>query len=75
MAVQKNYHDQVNIDNTLKMREILSELPDFTKDFFRGIEPTTSSRTRLAYAYDLRIFFEYMHDNNPILKKKVILSL
>ena len=70
MKNERNYHDQVNIDNAVKMREVLAELPAFCKDYFRGIETTTSTRTRLAYAYDLRIFFEYMHDNNPSLKNK-----
>lgn len=66
---QKNYHDQMNIDNTLKMREVAATLPRFCRDFFRGIEPTTSARTRLAYAYDLRVFFEFLHENNPVCAK------
>lgn len=68
------YHEKVNIDNELKLREILSTLPHFCRDFFIGIEPTTSSRTRMAYAYDLRIFFEYIHENNPMFKKMDIPS-
>lgn len=56
----KSYHEQVAIDNTIKLRELLAELPKFLGDFFRGIEPTTSARTRLGYAYDLRIFFRYI---------------
>ena len=51
------------------MREIVKELPGFCKAFFRGIEETTSSRTRLAYAYDLRIFFEFLHENNSVCSK------
>lgn len=63
-----NYHDKKNIENTVKLREILSTLPSFCRDFFLGIKDTTSTRTRLAYAYDLRIFFEYLHENNSALK-------
>jgi len=48
---------------TIKTREILKELPPFIFDFFRGIEHTSSVNTRLAYAYDIRIFFEYIHKN------------
>lgn len=66
---EHNYHEQVNIDNAIKLREIIATLPSFCKQFFRGIEPTTSSRTRIAYAYDLRIFFEFLHDNNKSLSK------
>jgi len=64
-----NYHDQKNIDNMFKLREIISTLPHFCKDFFLGIKDTTATRTRLAYAYDLRIFFEYLHTYNPACKK------
>ena len=75
MAVnQENltYHDKVNIDNTLKLRQITATLPPFCREFFLGIKDTTSTRTRLAYAYDLRIFFEYLHENNPSLKNTEI---
>lgn len=63
---QRNYHEQVNIENAVKLRELIKELPLFAAGFFRGIEPTTSSRTRIAYAYDLRIFFNYIKQNNPL---------
>lgn len=59
------YHEKVNIDNALKLREITATLPRFCGEFFRGIEPSTSSRTRIAYAYDLRTFFEFLHEANP----------
>lgn len=72
MEKNKNYHDEQNNLNTLKMRAILSTLPSFCKSFFRGIQDSTSSRTRLAYAYDLRVFFEFIQDNNPSLKNKDI---
>ncbi|HPU63323.1 MAG TPA: tyrosine-type recombinase/integrase [Mobilitalea sp.] len=63
-----NYHDQVDIDNAIKLRNLLEKLPRFCKDFFRGIENTTSSRTRIAYAYDLGVFFEFLASNNPNFK-------
>lgn len=69
MEKSQNYHDEQNNQNTLKMREVLATLPSFCKQFFRGIQDYTSSRTRLAYAYDIRVFFEYMHENNSICRK------
>ena len=60
----ENYHDQQNIGNVQKMREVLNTLPPFCRQFFRGISEYTSARTRLAYAYDIRVFFEYLHDRN-----------
>lgn len=73
MAKQINYHDKLDIDNTLKLRSILNdELPEFCKEFFRAIEATTSSRTRIAYAYDLTVFFNYIKNNNPVYAKMEI---
>lgn len=56
----------------MHLRELLDTLPPFCSQYFRGMQEYTSSRTRIAYAYDLRIFFEYMHDNNPVFKKMKI---
>lgn len=61
-----NYHDEQNKNNVLKMRAVLDTLPEFCKRFFRGIEQNTSTRTRLAYAYDVRLFFEFLHEKNPV---------
>lgn len=73
--VERNYHDQVNIDNAMKLRTLLESLPRFCRDFFRGVEPTTSSRTRIAYAYDLRVFFEFLIKKNPSLKNTPITDI
>ena len=67
-----NYHDEQNRQNIIKMRAVLDTLPGFCRTFFRGIEEYTSSRTRLAYAYDIRLFFEYLHNNNAVCKKMEI---
>ena len=64
------YHEQVDRDNTLKLREQLSELPKCCTTFFRGIEPRTSSRTRIAYAYDLKVFFQFLIDQNPLFRER-----
>jgi site-specific recombinase XerD len=64
-----NYHDEQNKQNILKMRAVLESLPDFCKTFFYGIEEYTSTRTRLAYAYDIRLFFEYLHETNALCCK------
>lgn len=72
---EHNYHDQKNIENTLRLRDIISELPRFCGDFFRGIEPTTSSLTRIAYAYDLRVFFQFLCQSNPIFRNTPVRDL
>lgn len=67
-----NYHDELNKKNITHLREILDTLPPFCGQYFRGIQEYTSSRTRVAYAYDIRVFFEYMHENNPVFKRMKI---
>lgn len=71
-AKKNNYHDEQNKQNILKMRAVLETLPAFCKTFFRGIEEYSSARTRLAYAYDIRLFFEYIHERNPVCSKMEI---
>lgn len=60
-----SYHEQKDRDNTIHLRELIKGLPPFCARFFRGIEPRTSSRTRIAYAYDLKVFFEFLVQEIP----------
>lgn len=69
MMKQLPYHEQVDRENTQRLRSMIKELPPFCADFFRGIEPRTSSRTRIAYAYDLKIFFDFLHKENPVIAR------
>ena len=71
----KSYHEQTTIDNNLKLRELTGKMPRFCKEFFRGIEPTTESRTRIAYAYDLIVFFNYIKEHNPCYKNTPITDI
>jgi len=45
---------------TIKLRELISELPPCCAEYFRGIEQTTGIMTRYGYAVDLKTFFEYL---------------
>lgn len=72
---EHTYHEKVDIDNELKLRNLLGRLPRFASEFFRGIEPTTASRTRIAYAYDLIVFFNWLKENNPSLADTEIRNL
>ena len=69
MAANITYHEQTDMDNIRKLREVLKTLPAFAKDYFRAIEPTTSTKTRISYAYDIRIFFQFLISQNPSLAK------
>ena len=71
---ERKYSDQINIENEQKLRALVAELPHFCREYFIGIEPSTSSRTRIAYAYDLGVFFHYLHENNAALSKMEIVD-
>ncbi len=60
-----DYHEQVAIKHNTRIRELLRELPEACSDYFRSIAQTTSALTRLAYAYDLRLFFQYLCAEQP----------
>ncbi len=55
-----NYYTKRNIQDFDKISELLQSLPSFCEDYFLGIESRTSCQTRLKYAYDLRIFFDFL---------------
>lgn len=52
------------------INEVLKELPYYVRDFFVGVELRTSPLTRLNYAYDLRIFFNFVSKN--VFRKNVM---
>ncbi len=64
------YHEQVDVNNIQKLRGLTKQLPPFCTDFFRGIEPRTSTRTRIAYAYDLTVFFSFLMKESPFFAKQ-----
>ncbi|MBR4027102.1 MAG: tyrosine-type recombinase/integrase [Lachnospiraceae bacterium] len=69
---EKSYHENIVIKNEIHLRELMAKMPPYCKQFFIGIEPTTSSRTRIAYAYDLLCFFEYLKDTHTLLEESNI---
>ena len=62
------YREHTDIENTLKLRQVLNTLPVFCRDYFRAIDTTTTTKTRISYAYDIRIFFQFLLDQNPAFR-------
>ncbi len=60
-----SYHAQRDVTNTVKLRKLLKDLPVVCSSFFHSIAQTTSTLTRLAYAYDFKLFFTYLCDESP----------
>ena len=61
--MSQSYYEQREISCIKRINAIVDELPYFVKDFFVGVELRTSALTRLNYAYDLRVFFDFLSKN------------
>lgn len=59
--MSNTYVDKRDAANVEKIEQILcNDLPDFCRNYFVGISPSTTTLTRLNYAYDIRTFFNYL---------------
>ena len=70
---RKSFYDKRNLHNLEKIEYLKDDLPPFVDDYFLGIENQTSTLTRLNYAYDLRIFFDYIV--KKVFKNKTVRDL
>lgn len=75
MEKKQTYHEHTDIENTLRLRQVLATLPPFCRDYFRAIDATTTTKTRISYAYDIRIFFQFLLETNPSMKEKSMTDL
>ena len=69
------YKIDLEIEFITRLKDILKELHPICSDFFVSISQTTSIKTRLGYAYDLRLFFNYLCENVPHFKNINILDI
>lgn len=69
-----SYHNETQLARTRRIRELLRELPDCCSDYFIAIEQLTSPLTRLSYAYDLKLFFQYLSDELPKFSGKPVVE-
>jgi len=60
-----DYYEQRERDAILRTREILKRLPPACEEFISDIRMNTSPLTRLAYAYDLDVFFQFLSREVP----------
>lgn len=66
-----SYRAQIDAQRLEKLRQLQKELPAVCADFFRSVAQNTSTLTRLAYAYDFRLFFQYLCRENPLFADKL----
>lgn len=63
MSVANDFFKDRDEQNILKLRQLRMVLPAFCSQFFMGIEHITTPLTRLGYARDLKIFFDFLSSN------------
>lgn len=56
------YHQNTARTQLEALRRLQKELPDVCVSFFVAIESQTNALTRLSYARDLKLFFQYLSD-------------
>lgn len=70
--IAPSFKEQSDAKRILQIREIIRELPQACSDFIRSIAVTTGTFTRLAYAIDLRTFFNFLHAERVAFADKPI---
>ncbi|MDR1569678.1 MAG: tyrosine-type recombinase/integrase [Oscillospiraceae bacterium] len=61
-TLKQTFADQTALTSAVRLRDMQAKLPPCVRDFLDGIADTATVRTRLAYAYDLKIFFRWASD-------------
>ncbi len=70
-----DYHKELDMKKTLKLREIMRELPAFTHSFFIAMENNSTILTRVNYASDLKIFFRFLVNEIPYFSGKPVFEI
>ena len=55
-----SYYDQFTEEKYIKFNEMLDKLPYFCGEYFTGVDMRTSILTKLNYATDFMIFFDFL---------------
>lgn len=70
-----DYSEQQKKKDILMTRQVVDELPKFCREFFISLNEVTSTKTRLNYAYDLRVFFKYITEEADMFDGKQMREL
>ncbi len=75
MGKDSPYYRNKAHDQKLKLRELISQLPQPAVDFIYDRELTSQPSTLVAYAYDLLVFFRFLNCRNPYFARKNIVKI
>ncbi len=68
MGKDSEFYKDKKKQQTLKLRELVSQLPRCAVDYIYSKELTTQTSTLISYSYDLLTFFRFLKERNPVLK-------
>ncbi len=71
--MKRSYYEEREISVIERLNNIIDQLPYYVRDFFVGVELRTSALTRLNYAYDLRVFFDFL--SKKVFKNQSVVSI
>jgi len=72
MGKDSAYYKEKKKTQTLKLRELMQQLPNCAKDYIYDKQITSQTSTLVSYAYDLLTFFRFLQYSNPTFAKKEI---
>lgn len=67
---EEKYTEKLQETRMLKLQKIIKNLPSACQDYIRSISTTTSDLTRIAYAMDYEIFFDFACKEIPRFSQK-----
>lgn len=75
MGKKSEYHEQLKREKYNKFKELENVLPKYVHFYLDEMVIDYQINTIIAYTRDLITFFEYLQENNPLLKEKPISNI
>lgn len=75
MGKDSEFYKDKHKKQTLRLRELISQMPSWAVDYIYSKELTVQTSTLISYSYDLITFFKFIQDKNPIYKDVELKSL
>ena len=70
MGKDSEFYKDKKKAQTIRLRELLIQLPPCAVDYIHSKEVTSQVSTLVQYSYDLITFFTFMKDHNPVFRNK-----
>lgn len=67
--MSKEYINEQDAAYAIKLKELLSLLPNYVEQYIDDKTYTLTPKTKIAYINDIKQFFEYLKTSNPLLKE------